>query len=456
MKAIETMKTRNSLADAGMSCAMDNAPGMRTSEEGGGCEVPGRPALLTPAPWLHGMHAHETSFSPLQVMAVALGLAALTGGCCANKPGIVAKNWSRMIRQEQVVPIFPPREDVRVGDVYVTLTPPKEAEKHYYHDDGKFLEIPVRLCSVGNLTALVDEYTKRPPYPRTPTNGLVSSRLVVTNHTEIKGKDGSVTNTTSVTEFPLLLTVPDNSEVPDPELHKPKAPDRLRHVAFPEFSTVTLNSGALQFVVPIKAVSTAVGGAAAKAESASLRISSAESCGLPADLLYSDLQRILTGGGGSGVVGGTFSNLFTALAGSEDAKKAGDTNRIYLSLLTEVYYARTIDVSYDLKESIGGALGVKANPGASLVDAAANAAARATMLNALNAQVLAANAPGGSLAFTSVSDTAIGLRRTYSRPISIGYRGLTLEMNRDAKTGAWRMGSVSPSSSAILLAPLQN
>ena len=52
-----------------------------------------------------------------------------SSGCDKEKRGLVARQWSLAFRELQVVPVFPPREDVRVGDIYVTGVAPKEEDK---------------------------------------------------------------------------------------------------------------------------------------------------------------------------------------------------------------------------------------------------------------------------------------------------------------------------------------
>jgi len=53
----------------------------------------------------------------------------------------------------------------------------------------------------------------------------------------------------------------------------------------------------------------------------------------------------------------------------------------------------------------------------------------ANRINEANAQLGNQSVPGGSINIVSVSDSAIGLRRNYDRPIAVGVRGMVLKVN---------------------------
>src|SRR2546423_2929162 len=48
---------------------------------------------------------------------LSLAISAAVVGCRTPK-GYAAREWSLAMREMQIVPVFPPREDVLVGDVY--------------------------------------------------------------------------------------------------------------------------------------------------------------------------------------------------------------------------------------------------------------------------------------------------------------------------------------------------
>ena len=71
----------------------------------------------------------KTKLSCLTAILTAGILLAVAG--CATKRGEVAREWSLMMREQQIAPIFPPHEDIRVGDVYESpYSPPPELQPH--------------------------------------------------------------------------------------------------------------------------------------------------------------------------------------------------------------------------------------------------------------------------------------------------------------------------------------
>jgi hypothetical protein len=114
---------------------------------------------------------------PLVYSLVALSI--LGGmGCDSRTP--MAKSWSDSIREMQVQPIFPPREDVQVGDLfqarsvgthYVRVSlGGKEVTKWVEASEmDRFLPIPVVVESFGVAGQLKSYYAERMEFPHTGT-----------------------------------------------------------------------------------------------------------------------------------------------------------------------------------------------------------------------------------------------------------------------------------------------
>src|SRR5262245_1431490 len=97
-------------------------------------------------------------------------LAGLVSGCPkpgTHDPGFVAKEWSMTMREFGVVPVFPPREDVQVGDIYVSpAAPDKDLESRILRKSpGKFVPIPVLVGSIDVRDDLHAYYTNRLSFP---------------------------------------------------------------------------------------------------------------------------------------------------------------------------------------------------------------------------------------------------------------------------------------------------
>src|SRR5688500_5484548 len=77
------------------------------------------------------------------LLALSAGLAGCRPKPGTHDPGYVAKEWSMTMREFGIVPVFPPREDVQVGDVYAMPLPPDvEAQVRAVKAKGEFLPIP--------------------------------------------------------------------------------------------------------------------------------------------------------------------------------------------------------------------------------------------------------------------------------------------------------------------------
>jgi len=59
-----------------------------------------------------------------------LSFVSLNSGCATSPApeGYVAKQWATAFRELQITPIFPPREDVQVGDIYVVPVAPEDED----------------------------------------------------------------------------------------------------------------------------------------------------------------------------------------------------------------------------------------------------------------------------------------------------------------------------------------
>jgi hypothetical protein len=330
----------------------------------------------------------------------ALGIFLLAAGCCTDKHGYVAKEWSRMMREEQVTPVFPPREDFRVGDVFLSTRNPTN-DPNLVEAKG-YVPVPLLLDWVSVNQPLLEKYKLRGEFPRTPTN-----------HLERAGTNGE------------MQIVPGEFEaVSDKVFGEDTMPDRLRHVGFPEFSFAKVNKASVQAVIPVEGLNLLLGANWAKATEGALKISSGESYSLPAAVLdpFVRTQLLVTN---TTHFKPAYKNLLIPAINSSPEKK------VWLTVVTEVFFARTLDVSFSLKNAFGGSLG--ANPtlpsAGQGLDLATNALAIAGALEKLNIELLKQSQPGGSVSVVHASTRAIGLRRTYIRPVAVGFRGYVIEVS---------------------------
>ncbi|MBK8098193.1 MAG: hypothetical protein IPK26_13860 [Planctomycetes bacterium] len=374
--------------------------------------------------------------------------------CSTFSRGDVQREWNNTFRELGILPIYPPREDVQVGDVMLRRGSATDLQGAY---ESGFPPIDLYLATAGVNTKVGDHYAARPDFATTPPDWAQSIARVPV-------KEGGTT----------LPAAGDRSGRPQ-DATSPKTPAgmfgeghvrRLRQVAFPEFSTVTITKGDLSGVLPIKALSLAFAASRASISSVRLKVPNGESCGLPAlDVLAA--ITVKDGDGYPALDPERFPvHVLQALhqQTQEWAKTApglGCSARwriqndrlVYLDLINEVYYARTFEVSVDRAVDAGVALDIRT------IDAAAAQTARSQpqgaapqqptpqdpprldalqRANALNARLRDSvtdnnGTPRGALSFTSVSEAHVGMLQTYEHPIAIGMRAMTIAV--DPATG---------------------
>jgi len=177
-------------------------------------------------------------------------------GCSYNQ-GLVYRKWTKTMAQLGIYPVFPPKEDIQVGDVWALPVHPLETS---------FIEALGGLSLVGdwittNRKNVDNFYKNRPSFPS-------SSDAIATAATD---KDGNT-----------IMKVPSSS---DGSIFSNGDPLRLRQVAFPEFAVTNITQTSLNALIPVEFINVAGGLLFNDIEEVSLRIPSAESYGLPTEKL---------------------------------------------------------------------------------------------------------------------------------------------------------------------------
>lgn len=379
------------------------------------------------------MHWTRTLRSAAWVLAAGCSIGLLTQmtGCVSTPRGAAAREWSLTLREMQIVPVFPPREDVYVGDVYaVDQDELKQFEEHFGADKEGFLPISILAAHIPLEKDTSTFYSSRPSFPR---SDLAS-------------------------EDPAAAAQPYG----DYDVYTQGDVSRLRIVGFPEFMSATITQGDIAAFIPTEAVN--IGAAAGFTHSQQVKISVpvAESYAYPAALALKAAQAALKNSGIDQIT-------------SVDQSTVKDGGVIgHLRLITEVYYTRVIDVSFFNSDSRGAGADVKINAAAGLPmpteppatppsapsptptpATAADAshpdvgATATTLLDNLNSQLeasMASQVPGGKVRFVSAGAYGVAMRRTFERPVAIGYRGVLIEIRKSDKDGIVFVGKGALSS----------
>jgi hypothetical protein len=91
----------------------------------------------------------------------------------AQTQGYLMNEWSRTFRELGIVPIFPPREDVQIGDIYVHATDPesRDAEARLTRGD-RLVGIGPRWASIDFREEINRSYEGRPSMAKTGSFSL--------------------------------------------------------------------------------------------------------------------------------------------------------------------------------------------------------------------------------------------------------------------------------------------
>lgn len=348
-------------------------------------------------------------------MALAVALPSLLAGCGVTRdPGFVAREWDSSMRELSIYPLFPPREDVQVGDLYVVL-----AEAEDGPQDVDYGTPGIWLDSLLTRDAVEAFYDGRINLPK----GLpvVSS---------VASGDASPTSLTQV----ISTTPPHNAyRSADPLA-------RLRLVQFPAFSLALLRESEIGLAAPslLGGLLGTLGGS--DDLNLSLSVPQAESYALPANTLIDLLQQQCAAGKK------VIDPARVALAGDMLRRPGDKSGTPVLIVISEVFYTRTLDYTFSRKSGFGigataGAPPVPQPPvpqppeddqGGTAQPEIQPAVATdiGAQLTALAAQVngAAPNAgqalPGARGTIDLSGNRSVRLSQNFERPIAIGYRAL--------------------------------
>lgn len=391
----------------------------------------------------------------------------VTIGCMKTPPGYVAREWSTTMRELAITPVFPPREDVQVGDIYMAPTAPNGEQEIL--DKKGFLPMGLWVSTAKIKENVKKCYSDRISFPatvKTSSDQPCSSGDNVFNDVDAK---------------------------------------RMRLVGFPIFMTATLSEGSLSGLIPIEAVSMTAAAGFTQGRRVTVSVPRAESYGIPAaemiaKLLISDQKEKKRKWSAQGTGGFEAKDLALYLPQEQERILKSDpgwTNNKYgyVRVITEVFYARELDIAIESTRGAGFTLDVRpaatvppvgsgpstpsgpnAGPGDPSPDSQAgkaappadgksktpdssNASAKPSELQfqeptpqqiaaELNRQLDAGAArgtPGVGTRFVTAGSQGVGLRVTFERPIAIGYRGMLMRLYEDGTVeGAGPVGAVMP------------
>ncbi len=249
-----------------------------------------------------------------------------------EQPNELAQKWTERMQQYRIIPVFPPREDIQVGDIYLACLPKRSGDQNLVFDLGEG-PAPLWVASapkvVGKGGLLEEFYATRVAMPET--------RVVETNK---QGDDGNLQKVAyNASKVPVSDTV-----------FQSGVSNRLRVVSFPEFFSVKASGGGISGLIPTPAVLAGFAVSADQVESISVSIPVAESYGLPAAVLDRAIK---------GIDADTMQIMHALRESMRNRPKDhteycnGETTLIAVS---EVFAARAINVQMNFSESAAAKL----------------------------------------------------------------------------------------------------
>lgn len=342
-----------------------------------------------------------TGLPSLQRLACLLpALALLVSGCSERMARTqlekVAKGWCETIRASQVIPVYPLTEDLLVGDVFLVQTPIAD-QASIYRQKG-FLPLDdaqVRL----RYTSFTNVYFNGFWDWGTVFGGTPHPSLTFTNA-------GAFSGTQAVT----FAAAP------------------LPRAAFPTYSFKAQSGFGLNAAFPIQGVPVALSYLNTDQVDGSVTIADART--------YAGDQ-------------GELLKLLNDWRSSPDVKdKLADIayrsapDRVFLRVVSRVYYARAVDVtlSRSASQSVGGKGGTVSDVNLMTGTNTSAPSQFSNTISVLNSSLaLMSNAVpqiGASAKFVGANSSIVGLSQSFDRLLAIGYLGFDVEVFKDGSIGS--------------------
>ncbi|WP_353117284.1 hypothetical protein [Nitratidesulfovibrio sp.] len=358
-----------------------------------------------------------------------LGLALLTAGCNHaryRQMESVASDWCMTIRASQVIPVYPPREDLEPGDVFLVTQPlPQQAREYktkgYLPLDQSYQRLNPYLIRLHYSMGYVPTFLAHPfanvPHPVPRRGGAEAIPAVKPASTATQPADSGGSG----------AIPPDTLSARADALAEGFANATLPLAFFPAYSFSVDAGGKLDLAVPISGLPVALGLLAGSKASGQVIIKDAFTYGLQLQSMDDILRN--------------WASRRDVQASLRYLVQAHLPTPIYLRVVNRVYLTGAVDVGIQSDGSFGGALAAGKTQ-----DADASAAPQAAgstgdgQFTALTDKVNAALAksaamPRGAVAFQLATSRSVALRETFERPLVIGYIAFDVPVLSDGRIG---------------------
>ncbi|MDR5750233.1 MULTISPECIES: hypothetical protein [unclassified Caballeronia] len=383
--------------------------------------------------------------------------------CSSTKnmpPSYVSELWSKQVRQFDIVPVFPPRADLQVGDIYMSCE-----HKILATDDSMVTPTGINHPAmwIGSIPGIVSS---------TDASGKVVKKGLLAKQYETRVQ-------MPVIAHPASGTAPTAKPPPPAGIFAATGPVVLMPVSMPEFFSISATKAEAQALIPFPSVLAKAGFSYENAQNIQISVPAAESYGMPIAPLFAAYREDAN------------KELRTQVnyAYAKNAPGFCSEGTPVMDIITEVYAARAINVSITLSKAATAqaAAGLSYPAGSAqatvlsalakyLSPAPASGAAATTaaqqliptpagasaptieqatafiiQLNTLYKQIEGDSAPlqypGVQVSIINGNGTGVVMSRQFDSPVVIGYRSFSFLPKTAAESGAsGPMASSAPQS----------
>jgi hypothetical protein len=318
-------------------------------------------------------------------------------GCAASKETQlqqVAKDWCATISASQIIPVYPPTQDIQVGDVFLVQSPVDDQRNEYFKKG--FLPMDNHICRLA--PSKFKEFYQD-SFAGTAAGGL---------------------------------------DLPKQWLNDSWADAPLAY--FPTYSFSSNKGGGFNLAIPIEGIPVSLSLMGATAGSGTVTITDARTYGIDIMSLYNDISNWADG-----------KRDFLAMYGRNDKVN-------YLRVINRVYLAGGLDVYVANSNSFGGSgsAGVAkdvnlpnlSNSTSTVTNTLKN---YSTLNNFINTSIQsgskgltssttgaiagATGGVGGSLKILLASSRSVTMHEKFAKPIVLGYLAFDMPIERDGSLG---------------------
>lgn len=194
--------------------------------------------------------------------SASMGVSIFLSGCASplDKPGGLVSEWSDRFRQFQIFPIFPPREDLQVGDIYITCALPDPEKANEAAAVRKPVPVSQLIATTPGVNNALNKYYK--------DRVFLPEAATAKEAAQTASGDGTL------------------AKIPRREMYGSSAEtNRLRNVSLPELFSVTVSGIDAAALLPTGIVLGGLDVSAQDIQSMTISIPSSGSYGLPGNVI---------------------------------------------------------------------------------------------------------------------------------------------------------------------------